>query len=74
VASGVGERFPELLHHPLGGRMSGEVEVQDAPSPMIEAWARCASRKQNWLAISTPSDDTVTVEELFGPSPNSRCR
>src|ERR1700704_6310106 len=32
----LGKRFTQLLRHPLGGRMTSDVEVQDSAAPMLD--------------------------------------
>jgi hypothetical protein len=34
IRTSLGKRFTQLLHHPLGGRMTSDVEMQD-PAPAM---------------------------------------
>lgn len=35
IRTGIGKRFPQLLHHPLGVRAASYVEVQDPATPVF---------------------------------------
>jgi hypothetical protein len=36
IRTSLGKSFTELLHHPIGGRMTSAVEMQDSAPPMLD--------------------------------------
>lgn len=54
----LGKRFPQLLHHPISGRMTSDVGVQDLTPAMLDY----EEADKNWnVSVGTVKESKETI-------------
>src|SRR5215831_17287125 len=62
IPTSLGEGFTQLLHHPLGCRVSRHIEVQDVPASMLDDEETMQqSERHRWYGEEVESNDHLAM-------------
>src|SRR5215813_3958341 len=68
IRTSLGEGFTQLLHHPLGCRVSRHIEVQDLPASMLDDEETMQqSERHRWYGEEVESNDHLAMILQEGP-------